>query len=479
MSRLSSRSAPFRSEPSPLGQPLSRSSRGRSTQRPTLRHRSTPRFLCVVIPDFPTWAALGSDASLAATCAGAAAVAGRDLLIYSSGRIISASAGARRAGVGNGWSLQRAQSLLPEAICLARSASTEAAAWQGVLRSLNEVTPLLESVRPGLALLHVEPPSAIFAFLRQTCLYGSAHDGAHGGMADDRTTAELTAYSAKAGTLRVLKPVRGHSFLHTVPVDTLAYVGVGSETIQRLHWFGWHHVGDLRAATRKQLVQQFLEGELLYCYAQAKDVRPIGWYAPPPTVQAHFVWDEAVREPAEVEPVLELLLQQAVAQLQGRSTQEITVKAETINAEGAEGFCADHRLLREPLMGEPLTDFKLLHLTAQQVLQSALCNRAGVPIQRLEVELGGLAQPRPLQGRLFGVERPGVQAALRAVERRFPGAVRRLIVQDAHAYVPERFARLEPLDAKQVAAISTSTPYSAKRSTRSRKPAASHRWSEY
>jgi hypothetical protein len=344
---------------------------------------------------------------------------------------------------------------------------------------LNEATPLLESVRPGLALLHVETPSAIFAFLRHTCIYGGAHDGAHGGMADDRTTAELTAYSAKAGTLRVLKPVRGHSFLHTVSVDVLAQVGVGHETIQRLHWFGWHHVGDLRAATRKQLVQQFLEGEILYRYAQAKDVRPIGWYAPPPTVQAHFVWDEAVREPAEIEPVLELLLQQAVAQLRERSTQEITIKAE-----GVEGFRADHRLLREPL-----TDIKALRMAAQQVLQGALHSATGVtgvPIQRLDIELGGLAQPRPLQGRLFGVERPSVQAALRAVERRFPGAVRRLIFQDAHAYLPERFARLEPVVVESIdAKPHAPPPPPVKRATRSRKPVSpqrlpgSNRWFEY
>jgi hypothetical protein len=336
---------------------------------------------------------------------------------------------------------------------------------------LNEITPLLESVRPGLALLHAEPPSAVFAFLRHTCIHGSAHDGAHGGMADDRTTAELTAYSAKAGTLRVLRPVRGHSFLYTVSVDVLAEVGVGPETIQRLHWFGWHHVGDLRAATRKQLVQQFLEGELLYRYAQAKDVRPIGWYSPPPTVQAHFVWDEAVREPAEIDPVLELLLQQAVAQLQGRSTQEITIKAE-----GNQGLCADHCLLREPL-----TNFKLLHLAAQQVLQSTLYNRAGatgVSIERLEVELGGLAQLRLLQGRLFGVERPSVQAALRAVERRFPGAVRRLIVQDAHAYLPERFARLEPFALEPLAVESGQAQRTPAKASRKR-AATPHRWSEY
>jgi hypothetical protein len=128
-------------------------------------------------------------------------------------------------------------------------------------------------------------------------------------------------------------------------------------------------------------------------------------------------------------------------------------------------------------------------MAAQQVLQNALqppTGVPGVPIQRLEVELGGLAQPRPLQGRLFGVERPCVQAALRAVERRFPGAVRRLIVQDAHAYLPERFARLEPVVTESINAkpLARSSP-AAKRSTRSRKPVASqqlpasHRWSEY
>jgi hypothetical protein len=111
---------------------------------------------------------------------------------------------AQRAGVQAGCSLSQARTIMPQAVVLPNSPSLVAAAWQRVLEALSRLSPRVESIWCGMALLHLDATDAIKPLLQDWT--------AHGGVADDRSSAELAALTAVAGTL------------HVVPAGPLQYI---------------------------------------------------------------------------------------------------------------------------------------------------------------------------------------------------------------------------------------------------------------
>ncbi|HEX8234858.1 MAG TPA: hypothetical protein VF600_02790 [Abditibacteriaceae bacterium] len=374
------------------------------------------RFLCVLIADFPAWAAVR----------GAPHLRNRAVLICHNGRVISASPRARRAGVQAGCSLTQARSVLPEAVILPNSPLLVAAAWHRVLEALGQLSPRVESARCGMALLHLDATDAIKPLLRSWI--------AQGGVADDRSTAELAALSAVAGTLHVLPPGRSGTFLSGVPLRVLDAIGLSPETGQRLRSLGWRYVGELRHLSRHQLVE-FPEAELLLRYAQAADKRPVGYWTPPPTISAQFDFGEPAIEAFELEAALEYLVARLHEQLAGRHAHNVTITAMTQFDE-----VQRHRFFREPI-----SSLLGLHIAVQE-LQRELPGhfRAHrLQVQRLELRLGGLVQPRPAQGLLFAM-RPHWKDVVRKAERRFSNAVRRVALNQLSP-LPEDEPRLEPV----------------------------------
>lgn len=164
-------------------------------------------------------------------------------------------------------------------------------------------------------------------------------------------------------------------------------------------------------------------------------------YRLPESIEAHYEWDEPALEPCQVEPVLDHLLEQACAQLQGRVAGSVTVVAQTPT-----GWKRGRRLLRDAT-----SSLHLLRLAAQRALEGAW--RPGQAARVVEVRLSELAQPQAIQGRLFGPTRPNVQTAIQAMQQRFPGALMRAVLVDQNAYLPEEAFRFEPVSDK-VSAVS-------------------------
>ena len=381
------------------------------------------RFCCIWIPNFVAWAAARHDPALRH----------HPVLIYGGGKVIAASPEVRAAGVQTGWSIGRAQALVPDVISLPQSVVPVSTIWDDLLAELYKLTPQIESIRPGMALLRVKPESVLKPLLEEW--------EAQGGAADDRSTAELAALTAPISKLRCVHPGRSRAFLKQVPMAALREVGVRDTVIERLGWFGWHKVGQLRAVTRRQLMAQFEAGEPLFRYAQASDLRPIASYLPPPCITVKFDFEEAAQEPYEIEPVLDLLVEEALTQLDGRICHSITVSLEA----GADSQLqsAQQPLCQQRLLKEPTADPRLLREATYFGLHGLL--RAGITVSAIEVRLGGLAQPQAVQRALFTASRPPVEAAIRAVEHRFPMMLRRIMTLDRHAYLPEEGFRLEPL----------------------------------
>ena len=403
-----------------------------------------PRFVCLWWPDFAAWAMQRSDPNLAE----------RAVLIHQRGSIVAASLEARQAGVQTGWTLYRAQAqlqlLVPDAAFLALHGPTVHSAWNDVLLDLLALTPCLESWQPGLLLADVRPSGLVVPLLRVWQGQNASVRGAvRGGVADDRSTAELAAFTASPGTLRSVRSGQSAAFLKGVPLTSLTSlstglpvaqsIGLREDTVQRLGWFGWHRVGDLSHLSKRQLKAQFDQGELLFRYAQADDKRPVSFYREPPVSSATFTFEQAVREPCEWESVLCLLIEQCLTKLQdgplghsGQGAQNITIVVDSIS-----GVRRASRLLHS------LTNDRRVFLElAQRMMREEL---VGVSFMQLSVQLRELQALPVEQGSLFGARRASPRVAIQAMQERFPGVLQRIVMLDKNAYLPETAFRFEPM----------------------------------
>ncbi|MEW6284031.1 MAG: hypothetical protein AB1758_35790, partial [Candidatus Eremiobacterota bacterium] len=250
----------------------------------------------------------------------------------------------------------------------------------------------------------------------------------------------LAAFSVPEGSVRCVPTGQEEVFRHSLPLSCLGQAGLSRETLMRLLWFGFQTVGSLNRLSQAQLEARFGEGRLLFELSRARDTRPVGLYTPPPRIQAAYQAEEELTEPADYEPVLFHLLDQASEELHGRQVRWLSVRAE---------------LGRDTVTGRRFLSLpehrpKRLRTAARLALEEALKGFPRPPaIERLEVMLGGLLEPVPSQGRLWvergELKRQGLQKALDRLRMRFPGRLRRVCLHHPEAYLPEDAWSLEPV----------------------------------
>jgi nucleotidyltransferase/DNA polymerase involved in DNA repair len=402
-----------------------------------------PRFVCVFWPDFAAWAARRTDPALA----------GKVILIHQRGYIVAASPAAYDNGAQHGWTLHRAQAQLqprvPDVVFLPFHGPTVNSAWSDVLDALLDITPCIESPTPGFLLADIRPPQAIKPLLR---IWANEEAPVRAGVADDRAAAELAALTARPGTMRKVPPGQSVAFLQCVPMSSLTALtqvfprtGIKDETVARLHLFGWHSVGDLAPISKRQLVSQFDQGELLFRYAQSSDFRTVPFYRQPPTASATFIFEQAIREPWEWEGVLTLLVSECLAALKGQAAQCLSMALDTGDAIQR----ASHLLHAATTV--PRTFLETAH-------RLMIGRFRGVAFYGVTLQLRDLQSVAPVQGSLFDDGRQArdkAQKAIRAMQRRFPGALQRVVMLDKKAYLPERAFRLEPITEEHTASTST------------------------
>ncbi len=242
---------------------------------------SSALFGCLIIQQFPVWAACYENPLLAV----------EPLIIHRKGRVYSACSRVLETGVRLGWDLQRAQSLCPAAKAQNYNANLEAYAWEEILKQLYGLTPRLEPHAPG-ALFFEPPVERSIAWLSTMAAFSKlvSQWNAQAGLAGDRATAELAARQAKPGEFRRIRDTRG--FLRSAPIRALAGLGLSEDAIERLDWFGFNTVYELQQLTRSQIDSQFAnrtkpnDARLLWRFARADavdaDRQPIQTYQLPP-----------------------------------------------------------------------------------------------------------------------------------------------------------------------------------------------------
>ncbi len=368
---------------------------------------------CFYIPSFPAWAFTHVEDP------------GGDIVVVAAGKVIAAGKAAVRRGIEPGITSERAKTLFPEARIRLRDANLEAAAWEEVLQSLNGITPFIEDAESPFAFFATDDGPA----MRR--LTNTLH--AQTGVAPARSLARLAALRAATGNTLVISSKLVGKFLDRFEVERLGELGFEEETTELLRHFGYGTLGAVCRLSSRHLEVQFGdEGMRLYHMLHPADEPRVPLYREPRTIRAAYEFDDACREPRELLPVLEHLVEQAAHALRPEYCQRLRLSLKSCRANVDALAC---RILREPVGNARSI------LRAAEHLFGKILPRAA-EVETIALELGALRHVRSSQMPLFR-SRPSVFTAVRAVHRRFPGTVCQAVIQP-HVLFSEDEMRYDP-----------------------------------
>lgn len=323
-----------------------------------------------------------------------------------------ADAAARAAGVHAGMTIAGARQRAPGLQVVAAAGPEVDAGWEAFLDDLHGVSPRVTSLRVGVAALAGDAHDA-------ATLAGL--DGSRVGIADSCEEAWLLAYLAPSGGWT--GPLPGAdpwTRLDPAPLHLLGGVGLSRASRERLEWLGVRTIGGLRRWTPAQTVAYLgEEGAALAPFLHGPRQTRLPTRTLAPVVGVEHTFDDPVREPAEIEPVLHALVQRAVDALGDRSARRVRVQATSGGLHGDGTRRAK----------EPLRDAARLLRLARWALHDAQLVDLGVDAVRLE--LSGLVRHHVADG--LWPHRRRRDEAREAVRGRFPGQVRRFALHDPHA----------------------------------------------
>ncbi|RYG65519.1 hypothetical protein EON80_17210, partial [bacterium] len=112
---------------------------------------ATPRYCAMFLAGFPAWAAARLQPELA----------NKPFVVSWRGEMVALSPQAHALGIEQTWSLARVRSLHPDVLIRPQHPAQESVAWEQVLSHLVRLSPYVESIRPGLALLDLPRPEIL------------------------------------------------------------------------------------------------------------------------------------------------------------------------------------------------------------------------------------------------------------------------------------------------------------------------------
>lgn len=343
------------------------------------------------------------------------------LAVHRGGRVVAACPLARRLGILPGLSPEAALARVP-GLALHPYPQEAPALWQDLLRELHALTPWVEPLEPGVALLRLSLPEAR--------LLARGH-GARVGVAAWREVALLAAWSAREGEARGVAEGKEEAFLDRLPLHLLRGVGLTPEGLACLRLLGLKRVGELRRWKPPQLAAYLPEAPRLLPYLFGPWRKGVARFLEEETLEAEAFLDP----PAEASAGLfRHLGARLFARLEGRAARraEVEVWAEGLRFRGT-------WLAREPLHTE-----EGVRLALEAAFRKG--GAGGLPLEAVRARLVGLFRP----GFQEGLWRRADEG-LKEVLTRFPGAFFRVQVVDPQALAPERGFRLVPWEVEDAA----------------------------
>ncbi len=373
------------------------------------RARPAPGMVVVSVEPFALWAHRW-DRTLRDDAAPDAARNAAPLACSDDGqRVAYADGAARAAGVEAGMSVAGARQRAPDLVVLPAAGPEIDAAWETFLNDLLALSPRVAPLRTGVAALAGDARDAEQAAERL---------GGRVGAAATIEEAWLLAYLAEPGRARAVAPDDDPwRLLDPAPAYLLGGLGLSPASRERLAWLGVDTIGALRRWTGAQLLAYLgEEGRALApaLHGPRRDRLP---YRPPPDVIAvDHAFDDPAREPAELEPVLRRLVDDAAHRLGERSAERLRIVV------AAAGLRSDATRRAKAPLRDPI---RLARLARHALADTGL---TPLGIEELRLELSGLAR-RATPGELWAQRRRRYEAA-RAVHARFPGQARAFALHD-------------------------------------------------
>ena len=290
--------------------------------------RSVTRVLVVACPDWSAQAAVLDR--------GERGLAGDVLAVVAGQRVIARTHRAAAEGIAAGMRKRQAQAIFPSVIVEEANAQRDRVAFEPLVRSVCEVSPLVEVTEPGLVLVATRGPSRYFGgdellARRMQHLVEEATQGriAFGvGIADGRLATTVAAHEAARRNAPIVVEVgRSAGMLADLDVGVLGrYAGVDLQTISLLQRLGLRYLGDLVAIREASLVARFGSlGAQLRRLACGLDRHPPIVVAPPPTRLTTHRSDEPVEDVGVVVNLARSLAEELVAHLHAHALQCVRI----------------------------------------------------------------------------------------------------------------------------------------------------------
>lgn len=350
------------------------------------------------------------------------------IAVYHAGRIIARSRLLRQAGMLLGDPLDRARALYPDASFFERDVPFEQASWEGVLRRINEITPRLQSLEPGVAFF--KP----YDFSEVRLLAGQL--AAQVGLASNKGIARIAALRSAPGAVLQIRTDAVQRFLSCTSPSVLAELGFEEELISRLDLFGLTTLDRVAALSRRHLRVQFGEAglDLFALLHPSPESTCVPVYVPPATITETFAFDSAPSDLPSLASLLDAMVRRAVVRLGRFSCNCIMLRLQPVES-------ADGCRLAQRVFKNPTADPHVITRAAGYLLKGALADP--FELSSVSLSLAGLENPSHAQGALF-FERQPLRAAIERLDQRFPGAIRRALLVCPGAPFPEDSVRLIP-----------------------------------
>lgn len=310
------------------------------------------------------------------------------------------------------------------------------------MRQVHDLTPFMET--PG-------PPFLFFTGTDEEALrIFAAELGVHVGVAETRTMARLAALRTSRGHVLCVNADQEQRFLDGFHVRRLAALGVPRDMTGQMELFGHTTLGSLRRLTLRHMKAQFgSHGEHVYRFLHPEPESPITAWRPPLSVVVERVWPESVPVAEQMlRSALEELVDRAVDELGGRRTQCIGLVLDVA------GRADTGPAMRRHILQEPAHRAETILHVSWRLLQASLeymdgrsrdSQEAGcLDLDGLALHLEALQRPDVHQKDFFDA-RPAIRNAVRTIQKRYPGVLRKARLRP-HALFDEDRSALETVE---------------------------------
>ncbi len=237
----------------------------------------SPRCLVLWLPDWPVTAWLLSERPRPDPSVPTPPVA-----VVGANRVLACSDSAREAGVRRGLHQREAQANCPGLRVVPADPARDARVFDPLVARLEELTPGVQIVRPGLVAIRARGPARYYggeAEAAATLILTLRTQGVaevRAGVADGVFAAEQAAYSAQP--VLVVPPGRSAAFLAGLPVDRLGDPDLAGLLVR----LGVRRLGDFATLDQTSVQDRFgLAGVRLQDLARGLDRRPVTPRVPP------------------------------------------------------------------------------------------------------------------------------------------------------------------------------------------------------